>query len=182
MPPCAQWEQYFEPESVFTRLGLQHIDGDVVEYGCGYGTFTLAIAQRTFGRCCAIDLDAQMTTMVAQRALRLGIENIDCVTRDFVANGSGLADGSQALALLFNILHFEDPVALLREARRVLRDDGQIAVIHWNYDSETPRGPPMAIRPRPENYPNWAAAAGLNCGQQIDLPPYHYGFVMHVIT
>jgi hypothetical protein len=38
----------------------------------------------------------------------------------------------------------------------ILAGGGHVAVIHWNYDPQTPRGPPMAIRPRPE-----IAAAGL---------------------
>jgi SAM-dependent methyltransferase len=80
--------------------------------------------------------------------------------------------------MLFKILHTDDPVPLLREALRVLTPDGRAGVIHWNYDPDTPRGPPMAIRPRPEDCRRWAEAAGFTSGSLIDLPPYHYGFVL----
>jgi hypothetical protein len=62
--------------------------------------------------------------------------------------------------MLFNILHCEDPVGLLRETYRNLREGGALGVIHWNPDPDTPRGPPMSIRPGPE-------------------PPYHFGLVLN---
>jgi ubiquinone/menaquinone biosynthesis C-methylase UbiE len=50
-------------------------------------------------------------------------------------------------AMLFNILHAEQPERLLREARRILAPHGLLGIIHWNYDPSTPRGPSMEIRP-----------------------------------
>jgi hypothetical protein len=48
-------------------------------------------------------------------------------------------------------------------------------VIHWRY-GETPRGPDLNIRPRPEQIINWASEVGLApVGDAIDLPPWHYG-------
>lgn len=178
MPDVAQWERYFDPPTVLSRLGLDHIVGDVVEFGCGYGTFTLAIAARATGTVHALDIDRPMLDSVAGRAADRGIGNIDLVQRDFVQTGSGLRDGAAACALLFNILHAEDPVALLDEARRNVTPGGRVAVIHWNHDPETPRGPPLAIRPLPEDIAAWAARADLDCGPSIDLPPYHYGYSM----
>lgn len=80
--------------------------------------------------------------------------------------------------MLFNILHTEDPLRLLHEAWRILSKGGRVAVIHWNYDPETPRGPPMAIRPRPTDCLQWIKKAGFKIeNKHIDLPPYHYGIV-----
>ncbi len=69
---------------------------------------------------------------------------------DFIFEGSGLKDQSVNYAMLFNILHAEKPEGLLKEAYRILIPEGKLGVIHWNYDSKTPQGPLMAIRPRPE--------------------------------
>ena len=55
--------------------------------------------------------------------------------------GAGLPGESVDYAMLFNILHAEDPQVLLCEARRILRPAGRVAVMHWNHDPNTPRGP-----------------------------------------
>jgi SAM-dependent methyltransferase len=82
-------------------------------------------------------------------------------------------------ALLFNILHHEEPVALMKEALRVLKPKGMLAVIHWNYDPTTPRGPAMEIRPRPEQCIEWGREAGFRFNERnrYKLPPYHYGLL-----
>jgi hypothetical protein len=61
----------------------------------------------------------------------------------------------------------------------VLVPDGKLAIIHWNYDPDTPRGPTMSIRPRPDQCQSWAEQVGFELlpPSLIDLPPYHYGFV-----
>jgi SAM-dependent methyltransferase len=100
--------------------------------------------------------------------------------RDFVAEGTGLPDASVDCAMLFNILHCEEPEVLLAEAHRVLAQGGLLGIMHWNYDPTTPRGPSMDIRPRPEQCRQWAEQLGLrlHVPDRIDLPPYHYGWVL----
>lgn len=97
--------------------------------------------------------------------------------RDFVGEGCGLTDSSVDAALLFNILHHDNPVDLIKEAHRILKPGGTLAVIHWNYDPSTPRGPAMEIRPRPEQCVAWGRQAGFPADlvARYDFPPYHYG-------
>jgi hypothetical protein len=79
--------------------------------------------------------------------------------------------------LLFNILHGESPVRLIREARRVLRLGGDLAVIHWRSDIVTPRGSPAEIRRLAPSIITWAAEAGgleLTDGPFL-LERWHYG-------
>ncbi|HEY0196254.1 MAG TPA: hypothetical protein VGC02_01655 [Methanobacterium sp.] len=79
--------------------------------------------------------------------------------------------------MLFNILHAEDPEVLLKEAYNILKLNGKVGVIHWNFDPETPRGPPMEIRPKPDQCTKWAVEAGFKFENRHDLKPYHYGLV-----
>jgi len=120
-----------------------------------------------------------MIRSVEEKCRREGVFNVRSELRDLVENGTGLSDNTVDVVLLFNILHHEKPVQLLSEALRILKPGGKCAVIHWNYDSSTPRGPDMAIRPRPEQCIAWGIEAGLTFQphDQFDLKPYHYGIL-----
>jgi SAM-dependent methyltransferase len=179
MPESGTWEQFFEPDAILDQLQLTSSCNSVVEFGCGYGTFTIPAARRVSGEVHALDIDASMLAVASRRAQSCQLKNIRFTIRDFIAEGTGLPTASVDYAMLFNILHHEDPVELLREAYRTLKHGGLLGIIHWNHDSETPRGPPLNIRPRPEQCRQWAEAAGfVNCSDEIDLPPYHYGLVL----
>lgn len=179
MPDEEMWDGFFEPSNVLATFGLDRGVQDLVEFGCGYGTFTLAAAAIASGVVHALDIEPEMTTVVRQKCQDAGIKNVEVTLRDFVATGTGLADNSMDAALLFNILHHEEPVALMKEALRVLRPNGMLAVIHWNFDPTTPRGPAMEIRPRPEQCIEWGKEAGFRFNERnrYDLPPYHYGLL-----
>jgi ubiquinone/menaquinone biosynthesis C-methylase UbiE len=178
MPDEEMWAGFFDPAKVLATFGLDRGIQDMVEFGCGYGTFTLAAAAIATGTVHALDIESDMTTVIQQKCKDAGVKNVKVTLRDFVAQGTGLADNSMDAALLFNILHHEKPVALMKEAFRILRPAGSLAVIHWNYDPSTPRGPAMEIRPRPEQCISWGQSAGfLLSGQRFDLPPYHYGLL-----
>lgn len=181
MPDEDYWASFFDPACAMDRLwGPEGGQGDVVEFGCGYGTFTLAAAQRTPGIVTALDIEAALVEQVQAKAALADLANVRAEVRDFVADGTGLDEVSQAEALVFNLLHLEAPVALLGEARRVLRPGGGVAVIHWRSDTPTPRGPSLAIRPTPEQCEAWLAEAGFTAIRTIDLSdscPYHFGLV-----
>jgi SAM-dependent methyltransferase len=179
MPKEEMWSGFFDPATVLAVLGFKRSLQDLVEFGCGYGTFTLAAAKIASGTVHALDIEQEMVSCVERKCRDNGIANVRATVRDCVTDGTGLADGSMGAALLFNILHHEDPTALMKEALRVLKPNGMLAVIHWNYDPTTPRGPAMAIRPRPEQCVKWGKEVGFHFNEQnrYDLPPYHYGLV-----
>lgn len=154
--------------------------GDVVEFGCGYGTFTIAAAERTAGRAIAVDTDAIMVAETTRKALRAGLSNVVGLVRDFSAYGTGLPDAQAGRAMLFNILHIENPVGLLREAYRVLASGGEAAIIHWRTDIETPRGPSLQIRPTTEQSRAWGEEAGFELVRYETLCccSWHWGLLM----
>jgi hypothetical protein len=79
---------------------------------------------------------------------------------------------------LFNILHCEEPVNLLKNVFNILDHNGRVGIIHWKYE-KTPRGPAMEIRPKPETIINWAKETGFILERQVELPPYHFGLVFY---
>ena len=177
MPEEKIWDSFFNQTSILSKLQLTSACKDAVEFGCGYGTFTVPAARIVSGNMFAIDIEQEMLDSTQEAALRSRLTNIKFILRDFVKEGTGLPDNSVDYAMVFNILHYEQPVKLLEEAFRVLRNAGILGIIHWNYDPETPRGPEMSIRPKPEQCKHWAEQAGFEMTGHgiIDLPPYHYG-------
>jgi ubiquinone/menaquinone biosynthesis C-methylase UbiE len=180
MPEEDIWVEFFEPESILKVLQLNSSSQDVVEFGCGYGTFTLPAAKIVSGTVHALDIESEMVAITQQKVESAGLSNVRTCLRDFVIDGTGLPDASVDYVMLFNILHAERPEALLREAYRILVLGGRMGIIHWNYDPTTPRGPSMDIRPHPEQCRDWAMKVGfrLIAPGIIQLLPYHYGMVL----
>lgn len=181
MPEQELWDRFFDASLIFERLDIPPgRTAAVVDFGCGYGTFAVAMAARTCGTIYALDIDSAMIRATVDRALQSGLRNVQALQRDFIADGSGLPDRSVDCVLLFNILHADEPLRLLCEAHRILRTEGVVAIMHWIGDATTPRGPPLTIRPRPEQCAAWATAAGFElCTAAVSLPPFHYGLVAH---
>lgn len=181
MPEEAYWASFFDPATALDGLiPSDSRTGNAVEFGCGYGTFTLAAARRMSGLITALDIEPGMVATVRRKAQAERLPNIDAAVRDFVAAGTGLPEASQQHAMIFNLLHLEDPVGLLREARRVLRESASLSVIHWRSDIPTPRGPSLEIRPSPEQCRSWLALAGFRRVEPVALEascPYHFGLL-----
>lgn len=152
MPEKDYWATFFDADrAVDALLGDTDLQGNLIEFGCGYGTFTLPAARRIAGIVTAMDIEPEMVASVRCKADTSGLTNVHTVLRDFVAQGTGLASGSQAHAMVYNLLHLENPNALLDEAYRILRPGGVLSVIHWRSDIPTPRGPSLNIAPAQTN-------------------------------
>jgi SAM-dependent methyltransferase len=180
MPEEDIWATFFRPDRALRRLGLTRHCRDVIEFGCGYGTFTIVAAQVVSGTVFACDIDPAMVATTGKRARQAGARNIVAYRDDFTRPDFPPPSDRVDYAMLFNILHAEHPQTLLGLAHRVLQPGGLLAIMHWNYDPSTPRGPSMDIRPRPEQCRDWAVQAGFTLLPSgiVNLPPYHYGMTL----
>ena len=180
MPEEEMWREFFDPEATLRSLKLTPSCRDVVEFGCGYGTFTIPAARIVRGVVHSLDVEPDMVSVTQAKADVEGLRNVRTYLRDFVSEGTGLPSASMDYVMLFNILHAERPDVLLAEAFRILSQGGLLGIIHWNYDPTTPRGPSMDIRPRPEQCRDWAIKEGFRLLAKgiVSLPPYHYGMTL----
>ena len=178
MPEEGTWQDFFSPNNILGVMGISNRVRDVAEFGCGYGTFTIPTARIVSGKVYAIDIEPEMIEATRRKAVENRLDNVKIMLRDFVSEGSGLDDESVDYVMLFNILHAEEPIELISEAYKILKINGKLGIIHWNYDPKTPIGPPMEIRPKPEQVINWATNANFDNPTKYDLEPYHYGIVL----
>ena len=181
MPAEDYWNSFFDADCVIKKLfGDEGCRGNTVEFGCGYGTFTFPAARHTTDTLYTFDIESDLTERIQARAIREGISNLVAETRDFVAHGTGLASGSQRHAMIYNLLHIENPDRLIQEALRVLRPGGRLSIIHWRSDIPTPRGPSLEIRPTSEQCKAWIKDAGFREARDINLQEccqFHFGIV-----
>lgn len=178
MPEETYWESFFDIREIFSKLKLDNTISDVVEFGSGYGTFTIPAAKIIKSNIFALDIDTEMIDRLKQKSEQENLFNIKIFEKDFVKEGSGLKDYSVDYVMLFNILHAENPDLLLNEAYRILKQSGKLGIIHWIPSSATPRGPSLDIRPTPVQCSNWIRTAKFKIiNAEISLPPYHYGIL-----
>lgn len=180
MPDEEYWGTFFNPRCILEKLDCAVMPGDAVEFGCGYGTFTIAAAGLISGRVFALDIEPTMIAETARKSAEAGLANVVVEERDVLLHGSGRPEESAAYAMLFNILHVEDPVELLREAHRILKPGGSIGIIHWRTDIPTPRGPSPVIRPQAAQCRSWAETVGFQYvrDELLCCCSWHWGLVM----
>jgi len=180
MPEEELWSSFFDVERILDGMLVNAEIVDVADFGCGYGTFTIPAAQRIRGILYAIDIEPEMLHTVDLTARSKGLTNVRTTLSDLLREGSGLRNESVDYVMLFNLLHSEDPLILLREAFRVLRVEGRVGIIHWISDASTPRGPPLEMRPTAEQCVEWCRQVGFRASSALsmNLKPYHFGLVI----
>lgn len=121
-----------QPESVVGALGLA--PGDQVAdlgAGSGYFTFRLADAVGPNGKVYAVDVDPDMTEMVAEMARERGAANVAVVLAE--PDDPKLPDGQVDLVFTSNTYHhIADRVAYFTRLRRDLSAKGRVAVLDYH--------------------------------------------------
>ena len=110
----------------------------VLDFGCGYGAYTIPVAgivgER--GRVYALDKDKEALDTLMQRGKSAGLKNIDRMETSGELE-IGLTDESVDVVLLFDVFHSfyfpktEDRRRLLIEIRRVMKPSAFLAISVW---------------------------------------------------
>jgi ubiquinone/menaquinone biosynthesis C-methylase UbiE len=114
-------------EAIVENLMKERLLGQVIEFGCGTGYFTKAIAENAT-HVLATDLSHEMLE-VAQTELRefgnITIQKADCRRSSFPAE-------TFDTAVLVNLLHvIENRLKCLQETNRILRNRGTLIVVDF---------------------------------------------------
>ena len=178
MPDEKMWQQFFEVDKILDELEVNNGIEKLVDFGSGYGTFTIPASKRIKGNVYAYDIEEYLIRELDARLKKNNINNVILFNKDFINEETAFQIEEVDFVMLFNILHAEWSAKILKETHRILRGNGKVGVIHWNYDSTTPRGPSMSIRPKPDELRIMLIDAGFSILKyNINLPPYHYGIL-----
>ncbi len=168
-----------DPATVINGLGLAP-DMRVADFGAGSGHFTVLISQKVGpqGKVSAIDVQEAPLDSIRAKAKALGLTNIETLRADLeVPGSSGLSDGSQDVVLLANVLfQSKQKSAIIREAKRVLREGGRLILIEWKKGTGG-FGPPDDLRMNEEEISRLIQTEGLAAAGDIDVGKFH-----HVLT
>jgi len=179
MPAESMWASFFNVELILSELDINPDINDLVEIGCGYGTFTIPSSKIITGNLYAFDIDEEMPIIVKLKLEDEAIGNVILGHRDILTQSTGLADNSIDYFMLFNILHHESPDAFFNEAYRILKPKGKVGILHWRSDVETPRGPDLSIRPKPGQILRWIDKQKFIVHKKpVIIEPYHFGLVL----
>jgi len=122
-------------EAIARRLSQEQDLGEVVEFGCGTGYFTKAIAGSAT-HVIATDLSGEMLQVA-----RVQLREFDNVTVERADAGhTAFPSGRFDSVLMANLIHvIENPLPCLRESHRILRDGGLLLAVdftghgmHWS--------------------------------------------------
>ncbi len=124
-----QWQQ---PEKVIAALQI-HPGDHIADLGAGgsYFTFKLASAVGPTGKVYAVDIDREMTDLIAQQAQKDAVKNVaTIVAKD---DDPMLPESGVDLVFTSNTYHhIGNRVAYFAKLRKYLRPGGRIAVIDFD--------------------------------------------------
>ncbi len=172
-------EGFLNPDSIITELNIKP-GSKIGDFGSGSGYFGLLLAAAVGpdGLVTAIDVLQNKLDTLRTAAQARNLLNLNYVRGNLeVLGGSQLQDASQDLVLLANILfQSQKKEDILKEAARVLKSGGELAVIDW--DPASPFGPKgSGWKFSKEEGQNLAGPLGFGLVREIPVAKDHWGLL-----
>ena len=76
MPDEKLWNSFFDTKLILSKLQIDSQINNLVEIGCGYGTFTIAAARLIKGNLFAFDIENEMINCLKEKLSNLKINNV----------------------------------------------------------------------------------------------------------
>jgi ubiquinone/menaquinone biosynthesis C-methylase UbiE len=168
---------FLEPEKIIENLPLRE-DLTAADFGSGAGGFTIPLAKKLKkGFVYALDIQEEPLSALKGNAKLFGLNNIKTIKCDLEEpEGSTLPDNSLDLVLIANLLfQIDDPERVVKEAKRVVKPEGEIIIIDWKKDA--PFGPEEK-RVGFEDIERIARRLNLELKEQIEVGSYHWGAIL----
>lgn len=170
---------FLNPDMIVNEFGLRE-GMNVADFGSGAGYFTILIAQRVGkeGRVYALDIMETALDSVRAKAKSAELENVETIQTNLeVLGSSGLADQSQDVVLLANILFQSDKKSeIIRESKRVLKDGGSLIVVDWRKNTGG-FGPPDSLRTDETAMRSLTTGEGLVFERDFNAGQFHFGMI-----
>lgn len=172
---------FLHPEKILEQLDIQD-NIQAADFGCGRGYFSIPLAKIILnGKVYAFDVVEEALEAVRGKAKLENINNIETIRANLeITGGSKLDDDSMDLVILANILYqSKKKKEILKEAKRVLKSGGRIALIEWLIGASlAPKGDSGWEMLPKEKAQKMAEAEGLDLDSELDIEEgQHYGLV-----
>ena len=170
---------FLDPETVIREFGISP-GMAVADLGCGAGHIGILAARQVGenGKVTAVDIMEDKLDSIRVRAKASGLNNIETVRANLeVLGSSGLADQSQDMAILANILFQSNKKSnIIAEAARVLNPGGTLIIVEWKKGAGG-FGPPDDLRTDDASMRQLAQGAGLTLKRSFSAGQFHYGLI-----
>lgn len=165
-----QWQN---PEAVLDAVGLKP-GFTFVDIGCGNGFFTIPAARLVGnkGRVYGVDMGHEAIEEIRRRAESEGLANLELKISK--AEDVLLCLACADIVFFGNVLHdFQDPVKVLKNARKMLKPEGKLANVDWKKMTMA-FGPPLKIRFDEVKATHLIEAVGFKVETINESGKYHY--------
>lgn len=170
---------FLEPERIVRSFDLQSGD-HIADFGAGHGYYTIPMARIAGGdgKVYALDIQKSVLDIIRAKARLEHLLNVEYVWADLdTPQGSKLKDKFFDFVLVANILfQAERKYVVVREAYRVLREGGRLAVIEWD-ETPAPMGPASQLRIKKEEARKLALQTGFELDREFAAGSHHYGLL-----
>jgi ubiquinone/menaquinone biosynthesis C-methylase UbiE len=165
---------FLNPTEILKELKIKK-DFIAADFGCGSGGWILPLAEiLEDGKVYAIDLLEEPLSALRSKMKTFNVLNIEPIQAD-VEKNSKLFDSSCDLLLMTNLLFQVDDInKVLEEAKRVLKDRGQLLIVDWEHDSAL--GPENKISI--SKVKEIAEKIGFNLEKEFKAGIYHWALIL----
>lgn len=177
--PTNTHHSFVSPVLATTELHIRE-GMKVADFGAGSGAYTRALARAVgeTGTVYAIEVQQELANSLRNALTRENIENIEVIWGNFEnSSGSKLADNMLDYVLISNTLfQLENKNGALKEAYRILKNGGALAIIDWS-ESFAGMGPPSKLVVSKNAATLLATDAGFARARSFDAGAHHYGLI-----